>query len=75
LNIGLEPLFIQITPKDAIEGFNNELLIEMSGKSLFALGSLTLDPYISIDTPKYAQKNDAASVILNTGSSSYESTG
>jgi hypothetical protein len=66
LNIAMEPLFTPITPMDAIQGYNDEFLEKMRNKSILELGSLTLDPWVSIDTPNYAQKFNS-SVVMETG--------
>jgi hypothetical protein len=73
LNVVLGGLYIPLTPRQAIEGYNCPLLTAWAAQPLYKLGDMTLDPWISIDNAKYAQKT-GSQVVLNSGASDYKMT-
>ena len=73
LNVVLGGLYIPLTPRQAIEGYYCPLLTAWAAQPLYKLGDMTLDPWISIDNAKYAQKT-GSQVVLNSGASDYKMT-
>jgi hypothetical protein len=51
----------------------DEMLQTIKMMPMYMLGDMTVNPWISADTPTYANKNNAA-VTLNSGTSDYTQT-
>jgi hypothetical protein len=47
------------------------MLQALSMMPMYMLGDMTINPWISVDTPAYANKNNAT-VSLNSGSNDYQ---
>jgi hypothetical protein len=68
----MAPIYTLITPRTAIEGYNDAFLTKMSQTPFLELGMM-IDPWISIDTALYEQKNNSP-ITLNTGALNYTMT-
>jgi hypothetical protein len=69
----MAPIYTLITPRMAIEGYNDAFLTKMSQTPFLELG-MFIHPWISIDNAIYEQKNNTQ-INLNTGYSNYTLTG
>ena len=49
LNFGLGGWFVELTPKQLIEGYVDPVMEKMSKTPLYLGGDMTLNPWVSID--------------------------
>ena len=70
INIGLNGLFIEITPRQLIEGYTDPLIQTLSEMPVYQGGDQTTSSFLSIDMPPTHPKNNRIALFTGVDDSS-----